>query len=549
MLSTDFRPLQQVTNRRQQSFETRGVILRTSTKLAECESNEIDKISQRAIADLMQIEGAEQAGWFSLGESGSLVEVLSSTCEFPSAQSTFSGGLDGLPWCLDLLRADKAVIIESLSDLPASAKVDQQSLKACGVRSLALLPSNSLLLGKTLMVLLSTSTEIDWSDGIVEHYTLLENVLSNSYQRKLAHEESEATTERFRRLFLSSTTPMATLTHSGQFVLANAAFHCLLGYSECQLRQMRCDDVINLASQCDKTSLLKNLSGQMIAQFHLCEIDLIRKDSSLIPARIELHLMEQHPLEDSRILMTIEDLTEHHVKEDELRRRQVEIDLLASQLIQSQENERKHLSRELHDDIGQRLSLAASEVALLASQHSDTTPISVSRLEVLRDELDGLCSDVHQMSHNLHSYKLQHLGLNAALKDLSRKICQPNFHVDLRADEFEDPVSEDVALCLYRVAQESLNNALKHAHALEVAVTLTKLQNTIYMTIQDSGIGFDSSASSQGLGLLSMNERVKLVRGQFRLHSTPGRGTEIWVEVPDGSMSIGLPKRSTIHAH
>lgn len=547
MLSIDSRPLQQA-DRRQQSFETRSVILRTSSELAKCESDEIEKISQQAIVDLMQIEGAEQAGWFSLGESGSLREVLSSTCEFPSARFTFGGGLDELPWCLALLCAGKAVLIESLTDLPAAAGIDQQSLKACGVRSLALIPSNSLSLGRTLMVLLSTSTEIDWSDGILEHYTLLENILSSSYQRKLADEESKATTKRFHQLFLSSTTPMATLAHSGQFILTNVAFRDLLGYSEGQLRQMKCDDVINLADQCDKTSLLKDLSGQMIAKHRLCERNLVRKDLSLMPARIKVHLMERHAPEESRALMSIEDLTEHHVKEDELCRRQVEIDLLASQLIQSQENERKHLSRELHDDIGQRLSLAASEVALMASQHSDTTPISVSRLEVLRDELDGLCSDVHEMSHNLHSYKLQHLGLKAALKDLSRRICQPNFHVDLRADEFEDPASEDVALCLYRVAQESLNNALKHAHALEVAVTLTKLQSTFYMTIQDSGVGFDSSVSSQGLGLLSMHERVKLVSGQFRLHSVPGRGTEIWVEIPDGSMSIGLPKRSTIHA-
>src|SRR5580698_8989020 len=174
--------------------------------------------------------------------------------------------------------------------------------------------------------------------------------------------------------------------------------------------------------------------------------------------------------------MSIEDLTERNIREDELRQRQTEINLLASQLIQSQENERKHLSRELHDDIGQRLSLVASEVALLASQRSGTIPISVDRLTILRDELDGLCSDVHEMSHSLHSYKLQHLGLKAAFNDLSRKISKPKFRVDLRVDEFEEPASKDVALCLYRIAQESLNNALKHAHSTVVALTLTKLQ-------------------------------------------------------------------------
>jgi signal transduction histidine kinase len=133
----------------------------------------------------------------------------------------------------------------------------------------------------------------------------------------------------------------------------------------------------------------------------------------------------------------------------------------------------------------------------------------------------------------MHSYKLQHLGLKSALKDLCRRLSQSSFRIDLHVDEFEEPSSEDVSLCLYRVAQESLNNALKHARTSIVAVTLTRLQNMFYMTIQDSGVGFDSSSSSQGLGLASMSERLRLVNGQFRLHSVPGRGTEIWVSVPD----------------
>jgi signal transduction histidine kinase len=221
------------------------------------------------------------------------------------------------------------------------------------------------------------------------------------------------------------------------------------------------------------------------------------------------------------------------ITKNELSKRQNEIGVLASQLLQSQENERKRISRELHDDIGQRLSLAASEVALLASQQSESTPILVNRLDALRDELDCLCSDIHEMSHDLHSYKLQHLGLKSALKDLCRKISQPGFRVDLYAEDFQEPASKDVALCLYRVAQESLKNSLKHANTSIAAVTLTKLDNTFYMTIQDSGEGFNEGMPSRGLGLLSMNERVKLVHGHFKMHSLPGRGTEIWVEIPD----------------
>jgi signal transduction histidine kinase len=204
----------------------------------------------------------------------------------------------------------------------------------------------------------------------------------------------------------------------------------------------------------------------------------------------------------------------------------------ALQLIQSQEDERKRLARELHDDIGQRLSLVASMAALLASQNPGTGPLS-DRLASLRDELDVLCSDIHSMSHNLHSYKLQHLGLSSALKDLCRRITQPGFRIDLNVDGLQDPASEAVSLCLYRVAQEALNNALKHAKTPLVTVSVTRVQNTYYMTIRDSGVGFVASAHPQGLGLVSMQERLKLVNGQLKCQSSLGRGTRIWVAVPE----------------
>jgi PAS domain S-box-containing protein len=342
------------------------------------------------------------------------------------------------------------------------------------------------------------------------------------------------TVDCFKQLFAISISATAVLGRNGQFILTNSAFRRILGYSEDELRRMKFDEISDSLNRCDAAMLLKYSSDRSIA--NRCEQTLIRKDKSLIPAHITVDRIEKLVPEDSLLLLSIEDLTGLKAKEAELSRRQTEVGFLASLLIQSQENERKRLSRELHDDIGQRLSLAASEVALMVSQQSTA---SIDRLTYLRDELDRLCTDVHEMSHDLHSYKLQHLGLKSALKDLCRRLSQPNFRVELYADEFEEPSSKEVSLCLYRVAQESLNNALKHAHTIVVAMTITKLQGMFYLTIQDAGIGFDNSISRHGLGLISMSERIKLVNGDFRLHSVPGRGTELWIAVPDQPESIG----------
>jgi PAS domain S-box-containing protein len=533
MLSMSSGPLEDVIHGVERSAEIARVMLRTSSDLAECKSEEIEDLIQRSIVALSAIEHAEQAGWFLLGESGILTDIFHSPSHPVSLCSALRGDLHRLPWCLAQLNTGKAVLISDVDDLFSDAEVDQQFLRATEVRSLALLPSNSVSLGRTVLILSSNSKKTKWSEGIVDQCTLLENIFSNAYQRRLAQDESQVNERRFQQLFTTSISAMAVLNCTGQFVLTNKAFCDLLGYSADELLKMKCDEITSATNYWNNASLPKHLQDGTIAN-HQCEQTLIRKDQSLISARIKVDLIERSPPEVPLSLLNIEDLTEQKNRERELSQRQTEIGALASLLIQSQECERKRLSRELHDDIGQRLSLAASEVALLASEQSSTFEPSWSgRLESLRDELDSLCTDVHEMSHDLHSYKLQHLGLKSALKDLCRRLSQPAFRVDLYADDVDEPTSKDVSLCLYRVAQESLNNALKHAHASNVAITLTKLQNMFYMTIQDSGIGFDSRIHSQGLGFISMSERLKLVKGQFRLHSTIGHGTEIWVQVPD----------------
>jgi PAS domain S-box-containing protein len=517
-------------------LEVGKAILRTSSQLAQCKNDEIEGIIRESIAVVSEIESAGQAGWCFLTETGSLLDVFSSTVDPTSPRYTLGGGLNEMPWCLAQLNSGKPVIIQSLDDLLPAAKIDRRFLETSEVHSFAFLPSDCAT-GRTVLILLSISPELGWSEEIVEQYTLLGNIFSNAHQRRLALDESQARDRCFQKLFAKSTSPMALLNDAGQFVSTNSAFRNILGYSKDELEMLSCADITISSNQDDKLVRQKHLS-QPDKMDHHVDRDLIRKDQSLIRARIKPTIIEFSSPE-SLSLVSVEDLTSKRDRESSFAQREREIGILSSQLIQSQENERKRLARELHDDIGQRLSLAASEVALMASQQAAAIPVSTSRLDVLRDELDSLCSDIHEMSHNLHSYKLQHLGLKCALKDLCRRLSQPSFRVDLHIDEMEEPISQDVSLSLYRVVQESLNNALKHAHTLIAAVTITKLQNVFYMTIQDLGVGFDSKNDSfHGLGLISMSERIKFVNGQFRIHSIVGRGTEIWVSVPDERYAI-----------
>jgi PAS domain S-box-containing protein len=371
MLSVNSGPLQQTTKRRQRNAEISRSILRISSQLAACKSEDIEKTIQSALTEVSEIECAEQAGWFLLSELGMLLEVFHSTCSPSSLCSAFRDGLHGLPWCLTRLAAGQAIAIDSLDDMLPEAEIDRQFLRASGVQSVAFLPLTSVTSGRTMLILSSISTEIEWSNSIVEQYTLLGNLFSNAYQRRLAQNEFQASEKCFQQLFTTSASAMALLNNAGQFVSTNNAFRDILGYSKDEFQKMKCEDITNSTHPNDKPGLPKYLSGLAVAS-HQFERTLIRKDKSLLPARIKAALIEL-PCQEALSLVSIEDLTQQRNRDTELRRRQVEISFLASQLIQSQEKERKRLSRELHDDIGQRLSLVASEVALLASQQFAAT--------------------------------------------------------------------------------------------------------------------------------------------------------------------------------
>ena len=355
------------------------------------------------------------------------------------------------------------------------------------------------------------------------------NLHPESYRWKDYLENSENDLE---RLFVASAIGMALLDEDGCFLSANEVFCRTLGFSAEELLNMKCGHLLNTVNQGTRDGSLRLHEKSQHLSWRTEQV-LLRKDRSQMPARVWISSLKGTPLHDSLSLMIIEDITEQRDAEFELSRRKIEIETLASQLIQSQETERKRLARELHDDIAQRLSLVASEVALMASQSSIEKAAAPNRLDHLREELDSLCTDIHEISHDLHSYKLQHLGLKSALKDLCRRFTQPNFQVRLDIDDMDEPASKEVSLCLYRVVQEALNNALRHAHAFVVAVTITSLRGVFYMSIQDTGVGFVRSAKPQGLGLISMTERLRLVRGELKLNSILGRGTEIWVSIPD----------------
>ena len=214
---------------------------------------------------------------------------------------------------------------------------------------------------------------------------------------------------------------------------------------------------------------------------------------------------------------------------------------LAGRLISAQEEERTRIARELHDDISQRLAgvgimLSAVKRRLGRASRSEIR----QQVSDLVERTQALSDAVRNISHELHPSVLTHAGLVPTLRSHCADI-ERNHQVivSFSAPRDLEPLSADVALSLFRIAQEALTNAVRHAGARTILVQLVPAPGSIELTIADDGVGFEIERSGRGLGLKSIDERVRLVRGSVRLESQPGQGTRLFVRVPHSAPATG----------
>jgi signal transduction histidine kinase len=228
-----------------------------------------------------------------------------------------------------------------------------------------------------------------------------------------------------------------------------------------------------------------------------------------------------------RMLGIFVDFRERHRVEEELRE-------LGGRLINAHEQERIRLSRELHDDLAQRVSLLAAELSLL-HQEPEATPARISgQLAKLLAETGEMGSELHRLSHELHPARVGQLGLESSIRRFCQDWNRPG-RIAVQVEIAETgALAPEMALCLYRSAQEALHNVVKHSKPAHAMLTLSAASDELRLSIVDHGAGFDTLAveKKDALGLVSMRERARLVRGQLVVTSKPGEGTRVDVHVP-----------------
>jgi PAS domain S-box-containing protein len=207
-------------------------------------------------------------------------------------------------------------------------------------------------------------------------------------------------------------------------------------------------------------------------------------------------------------------------------------------LIEAHEQERNRIGRELHDDIVQRLALVAVQLDQVQQDIPGSESELGGRIRDLRNQTTDIANDIQLLSHELHSSKLEYLGIVEATKNFCREFGERQ-RMDINFQSLDIPAAlpTDISLPLFRVLQEALRNAAKHSGVKNFEVKLCGSAEEIQLTVSDLGVGFDSATTTKGtgLGLTSMQERLRLVGGELSINSQPQRGTTIHARVPLGS--------------
>ncbi|MEK3990708.1 MULTISPECIES: PAS domain-containing protein [Robertmurraya] len=216
------------------------------------------------------------------------------------------------------------------------------------------------------------------------------------------------------------------------------------------------------------------------------------------------------------------------IRHEVTERKKVEEELqsMMTKIIEVQEDERKRLSRNLHDGIGQNLYSHLISINILQSQ------LEHPLLDILQKEATELIEEVRKISQELRPSVLDDLGLLPAIRSYLTRFSE-NYQIDVQFDCFlQQRLSSNKEITIYRILQEALINIQKYANAEQVSIIIREIEQEVRVIIEDNGQGFDPSNVTRGVGLFSMEERARAVKGEVHIHSSPGKGTKIVLEIP-----------------
>lgn len=424
--------------------------------------------------------------------------------------------------------------------------------------------------------------------------TLLENgagapravlcVATDLTDRKRAEMELFRSEAEFRTFFELAAVGIAQVdTKKKKFLRVNRQFTEMTGYNEFELRRMYFTDLGRPEENRHNSALFDRLMAGELKDYSL-EKQLRRKDGTRIWVNVTTSLIRDSQQRPTRTMAVVQDISDRKLVEDKLRRAHEELELrvrertaeldkvnrilmaeiierkraederqeVLRRLVTAQEEERRRISRELHDEIGQHLT--ALMLGLKAAGSCTDLAVVQSQMLKLQQITAVIGKEIHELALELRPTALDDLGLARALTNyLEEWAALSKIEVDFHSIGLdEERLPSHLETTLYRIIQEALNNVLKHASAKHVSVILERRADQAIGIIEDDGCGFEVGSpenqnTQRHLGLLGMGERAALVRGELSVESSPGQGTTVFVRLPLPTPPISNEKETLKH--
>ncbi len=516
-------------------FET--LISDTSATLMAASPEQVDSAIERALERVREFFRADRCGLLSVDADRTAAHVrLACYAEGVSRVPSDVNMVDVFPWAARKVLVERVPVrVSTLADLPPEASPERPSWEAMGIRSCLLLPIETGDAIRHLIVIHTVHHKQDWPDALVTRLRVLGELFAGCLDRKEMVTELRETEAR-----LSSGADLAGLAH---YELDYAR-----GVSSADDRFF---DICGTPP--DERQGLQALRFWM-EHIHPDDRPRVLDTRELLHDgsmdRFETEYRYVHPTRGQRWIHHLARVSRrdaagrlaasYGVFRDitEGKRADEELADLNRRLIRAQEEERAMIARELHDDVTQRLAVLAIDAG--RAEIAATSGEQAEAMRALREELVRVSEDVHSLAYQLHSSVLEELGLVEALRAASERLGRRGrVEVPLDLDPRADLLGRDEALCLFRVAQEALNNVARHSRARVARVAVQSMDGGILLAVRDDGVGFDpaSPGTRKTLGLASMRERLRLVHGTLDIESAPGQGTAViaWVPAREGS--------------
>jgi len=349
-------------------------------------------------------------------------------------------------------------------------------------------------------------------------------------RRRKAEAELIRSEEKFSKSFRQS--PLAvsiTSTKDGRYIDVNETFEQQTGWCRDEVIGRSPSDINLWVDPHQRSLFIKQLLAE--GNVRDLEVRIRRKDNQIRTTLGSAELIEVNGKPCA--LSVIADITERKLAEAALAN-------VSRKLIEAHEQERTRIGRDLHDDVVQRLALLAIELEGVQQDVPDAAPELRTRIGGLRDQTTQMTNDVQLLSHELHSSKLDYLGIVGAAKNFCKEFSdRQKVEIDFQSHDLPAALPTELSLSLFRVLQEALRNATKYSGVKRFEVRLWGSTGEIHLTVSDFGAGFDTETAlkSTGLGLTSMQERLRLVGGELSINSQPKGGTTIHARVPFDSSS------------